>query len=175
MTVGAASLLSFGDSGFSSEAAALRNALSPSQACANDTRASMMVRSEAIGALWRLYNECAEDGWDGYDARPMSLSAAHTAVDLIRALPEGLPLPELTAENDGAISLDWTAGRTHGLSVSVNGTERLAYAWMQGARNGSGVELYLDGQWPERLLSEIRGIHDRTQRAAIRTQRPAVA
>lgn len=171
MTVGAASLLSFSDSGFSSEAAVLREALSPTQ----DTRVSTVIRSEAISGLWRLFNECAEEGWDGYDAQPMLLAAARAAVDLIRTLPEGLPMPELTAENDGAISLDWAAGRMHGLSVSVNGTERLAYAWLDGARSGSGVELFVEGRWPERLLHEIRGIHDRAQRIALRTQRTAVA
>lgn len=158
------------DSGFSAEAAELREALQDSRARGEDSRALFGPKADTISSLWRLYNECSEEGWDGYDARPMALAAAHSAVDLIRALPEGIPMPELTAENDGAISLDWSSGRRCSLSISTNGTERLAYAWLDGARSGSGVELFLDGRWPGRLVHELESVNDKRRGASVGSQ-----
>lgn len=165
----AASALGLDDSGTSREAETLRQALAETRTHSESSVALFGARSNVIDRLWRLYNECADAGWDGYDASPMSIDAARSAVDLIRALPEGIPWPELTAENDGAISLDWTAGRKRCLSVSTNGSERLAFAWLDGARSGSGVELFLDGRWPIRLLDEIEGIYGNRRHSSIRT------
>lgn len=166
----AALSLPVSDSGFSIEAAQLREALQDSRARGEDSRALFGPKADTISALWRLYNECSAEGWDGYDASPMTLVAARVAVDLIRALPEGVPMPELTAENDGAISLDWSSGRRRCLSISTNGTERLAYAWLDGARSGSGVELFLEGRWPSRLLHEMESVNDKRRGASVGTQ-----
>jgi hypothetical protein len=157
----AALTLPLSDSGFSAEAEELRIALQDSRDRGEASRALFQEKSDAIASLWRLYNECSVDGWDGYDACAMTLAAARVAVDLIRVLPEGIPMPELTAENDGAISLDWSSSRRCCLSISTNGTERLAYAWLDGARSGSGVELFLDGRWPNRLLHEMESVNDK--------------
>jgi len=164
----AALALPYSDSGFSEEASQLRQEFQFSRSRGEASLALFGARAEAIRELWRLYNECATGGWDGYDARPMSMEAARAAVDMIRALPEGMPIPELTAENDGAISLDWASGRHRSFSVSTNGTERLAFAWLDGARSGSGVELFLDGHWPHRLLTELEEICGDRQRASLR-------
>ncbi len=166
----AALALPLSDSGFSDEAAELREEHQISRARGEDSRALFGPKSDTISALWRLYNECSQEGWDGYDALPMATAAVRTAIDLIRALPDGISMPELTAENDGAISLDWSSGRRRCLSISVNGTERLAYAWLDGARSGSGVELFLDSRWPSRLLREMESVNDKRRGASVGTQ-----
>ena len=169
-TCAAVLALPIDDSGFSPEAAEMRQAFQLSRSRAEDSRALFGVKADAIDRLWGLYNECTAAGWDGYDAQPMSIAAARNAVDLIRALPDSTSMPELTAENDGAISLDWSSGRSRFLSISTNGTERLSFAWLDGARSGSGVELFLDGLWPSRLLNEIKDFHDKRRTASVRPQ-----
>lgn len=164
----AALALPYSDSGFSEEALHLRKEFEFSRSRGEESLALFGARAEAIRELRRLYNECASEGWDGYDAQRMSMEAARAAIDMVRALPEGIPMPELTAENDGAISLDWASGRNRSLSVSTNGTERLAFAWLDGARSGSGVELFLDGRWPHRLLIEMEEICGDRRRASLR-------
>lgn len=59
----------------------------------------------------------------------------------LRALPADLPRPELAADPDGRVSLDW-GGSGWMFSISVVGT-RLAYAWV--ARTGSPGWFWLDG------------------------------
>ncbi len=154
----AVSALTLDDSGTTQEAETLRNALAESRSHSESSVALFGPRASLIDRLWRLYNDCSEEGWDGYDASPMSIAAAHLALELIRALPADVPLPDLTAENDGAIALDWFCGSGH-LSVSANGTERLAFAWLNGACSGSGVELFRNGRWPNRLLNEIEEVY----------------
>ena len=63
----------------------------------------------------------------------------------LRALPDRVPLPEISPEPDGSVSLDWTQSRNRLFSVSVSGSNRLAYAWVDGTDSGHAVVRF-DGQ-----------------------------
>jgi hypothetical protein len=76
----------------------------------------------------------------------------------VRALPDGIPLPEFAPEPDGSISLDWILSRNRLFSVSIGHSSRLAFAWLDGADNGHGVARF-DGQnVPPRVLEGIKCI-----------------
>jgi hypothetical protein len=115
----------------------------------------------AISKLYALAAECSEQGWDGEDADPISEAAVANVEDLIRALPEGIPMPEFAPEPDGAVSVDWMHSRHRFLSLSVGSSNRLPYAWIDGSDKGHQVS-YFDGKnIPPRLLSEIKAaIHN---------------
>lgn len=71
---------------------------------------------------------------------PLTGAALQTAQLLIRSLPSGVPMPELSAESDGAVMFEWLPAKYRMLSVSINGSDRLPYAWLVGADRGYGVE-----------------------------------
>ena len=74
---------------------------------------------------------------------------------MIRALPPGVPLPEVAPEPDGAISLDWIRSRNNLFSLTVGSGDRLAFAWLDGSDTGHGVVRF-DGQVvPKRILQGI--------------------
>lgn len=108
--------------------------------------------------LAALVKECEEAGWDGADAEPVDPRAAFAAVDLMRALPVGLPLPEAAAEPDGSVSLDWVCSRNRVFSVSVGASRRLAFAWIDGSDKGHGVAHFDGDQVPQRVLDGINEI-----------------
>ena len=54
-----------------------------------------------------VMRSCSEEGWDGYDAVPVSWEGAYRVIKLISMLPDILPDPSLTPENDGGMALDW--------------------------------------------------------------------
>src|ERR1700692_4666525 len=81
-------------------------------------------------------------GWNGEGAEAVSPLATQLAKAFVGALPSDIPLPEIAAEPDGSISLDWFACRDRVFSLSVGETERLAYAWLDGSDHGHGVATF---------------------------------
>ena len=114
----------------------------------------------AITKILSLANECADENWDGYGACAIDPHAVLVAGNFVRALPEGVALPEFAPEPDGAISLDWIHMRNRFFSMSVGGDNRLAFTWLDGTNRGRGVESFDDRTIPVRILDGINMIMD---------------
>lgn len=145
-------------SAISTEAQAVRKAAIAGVDFAERSQALFGAKAVAISQIWGLANECAEPGWDGADARPLDRLAAIYAEDFIRAMPDGVPLPELSPEPDGSISLDWIQSRHRLFSVSIGTRNRLAYAWLDGTDRGHAVARFDGETVPARILEGIEGI-----------------
>src|SRR5205823_1597654 len=79
----------------------------------------------------------AHQGWDGYDASPISPASAAAALQLIDRLPENLQEPQVVPEPDGEIALEWTAGRDMLFSLTASG-RALIYAGILGGNRRHG-------------------------------------
>lgn len=145
-------------SAVSREAQAVQQAASKAVNAVERSRALFGSKANAISELWALANECEHEGWDGGGALPLDPQAVYKAVAFIRALPDSVPLPELAAEPDGAVSLDWIRSRNRVVSVSVGAGDRLAFAWLDGTDRGHGVARLADGVVPERIVDAIVAI-----------------
>jgi len=115
-------------------------------------------KSVVISKIWELYFNCSSANRDESGTEPVSLSAAETAQNFIKALPRGMPLPEVAVEPDGNIALDWIQSRTQILSLSVGKSNRLAYAWLNGANSGRGVVVFNGDVVSGTILEAINGI-----------------
>ena len=80
------------------------------------------------------------------------------ATSLLRSLPSEMAVPEVGADPDGSISMEWSRSPRNVLSLNVGLTDALAYAWLDGAERGHAVAIYEDGAFPERVLQQIRMI-----------------
>ncbi len=60
-----------------------------------------------LAAPKETYQECSEEGWDGYGARPVTQETYDEAVRFLGALPSWLPTPEIVPEPDGDIGFEW--------------------------------------------------------------------
>jgi hypothetical protein len=143
-------------SAVSTEARAVRQAASEVVERAERTR-TFGRKAEAISQIWALANECASHDWNGEGALPIGQLAVFEAAAFIRALPEGIPLPEFAPEPDGSISLDWIWSRSRIFSVSVGPSDRLAYAWLDGTDKGHAVARFDRERIPDRILEGIKG------------------
>jgi hypothetical protein len=126
-------------------------------------------KAAALSELAMLAAECAEPGWNGENAAGLDPAAVTAARRFVRALPEDLPLPEFAAEPDGSISLDWIASRNRLFTLSIGRSNRLAYAWIDGADRGHGVARFDGRTAPPRILKgiqEIAGLDHAGLRAA---------
>lgn len=157
---GFGALYSFARAGsaVSSEAQSVRRAMDSVVNSMERSQALFGDKASAISQIWTLANECAEDGWDGYDALPSNRLAVYHAVAFIRALPVGVPLPEFAPEPDGSISLDWIQSRNRLFSLSVGPSNRLAYAWLDGTDKGHAVARFDEESIPPRILEGIKAI-----------------
>jgi hypothetical protein len=142
-------------SAISPESKAVREALGDIVSSAEQSQSLFGRKAATISQIWALVNECAEPGWDGSGAAPVDRLAAFAAADFIRALPDTMPPPEVAADPDGAISLDWIRSRNHLFSVSVGTSNRLAYAWLDGSDRGYAVARFDGEQVPLRILEGL--------------------
>jgi hypothetical protein len=110
-----------------------------------------------ISSLHALYADHHQPNWDGEGARPISEVTLEMAVLFIRTLPDDVPLPEIAAEPDGAISLDWAASRHQVFTLSIGSSDRLAYAWLDGSDSGYGVARFDGERIPQKVLEGIGG------------------
>ena len=158
MMVGYAALQPFarGSSAVSSEARAVRKAASEVVDYAERSQSLFGPKAAAIAQLCELADECAEDDWDGEGAVAIAGPALEQTLALIRALPEGISMPEAAPEPDGSISLDWIHSRHRLFSLSIGCADRLAYAWLDGADKGHGVARFDGCNLPKRILEGIQ-------------------
>lgn len=147
-----------GDSAVSTEAQAVRQAASSLVDSAEKSQALFGAKALAISQIHALANECSDSGWDGDNAAAIHPRAVLIAEAFVRAIPDCIALPEVAPEPDGCLSLDWIQSRNRFFTLSVGVSNRLAYAWLDGADKGNGVARF-DGEGiPTRVLEGICGI-----------------
>ena len=141
----------------SPEARAVRERAQQVARSGEESVALFGAKQAALAQLSDLVRESREQA-EHEDQQPVSHAAAAWARAFILALPDNVPLPELAAEPDGSISLDWIRSRTRMVSVIVEATAGLPYAWIDGAERGRGVADFDGVTVPSRLLADIRRI-----------------
>lgn len=157
------------NSAVSHEAGEIRKAARAVISEGERSQALFAGKAALISELVALEAECGEEDWDGHGARPIDFLAVEQVKRFLRTLPDRIPLPEISVEPDGSLSLDWIHSQSRLFSVSVTGRNRLAYAWLDGTDSGHAVARF-DGQSiPLRILQGIEaavGARDATIRSA---------
>jgi len=147
-----------GGSAISSEARAAQKAATAVVESAERSQALFGEKAAALSKLTALTHECAEKGWDGYEACALDPTAVLIAEGFVRALPDSVPLPEFAPEPDGSVSLDWIHSKNRLFTMSVGTNHRLAYAWLDGADKGHAVARFDGETIPPRILQGINSI-----------------
>lgn len=145
-------------SAISAEAQAVQRAASSVVNSVERSQALFGDKATAISQVSALANECGQPGWDSDDALPLDHMAVFKAVAFIRALPDGVRLPEFAPEPDGSLSLDWISSRNRLFSLSVDTGDRLPYAWLDGTDKGHAVARFDGESVPPRILDGIKAI-----------------
>ncbi len=110
--------------------------------------------------LIATYRECSQDNWDGYGGRAVTAGAFEEAMAILQAVPAAIPVPEISAEPDGSIALEWYKGPHRMLSLSVSGKGMIFFAGLFGNGNKAhGSEVFDDSIPAEiiRLLERLLG------------------
>jgi len=120
-------------------------------------RGSTLGHELALEELGKVWEECRNPGWDGYDALPVDQDTLRAAYTLIESLPFGFPRPTIGAEPDGQLTLEWRSSSRRVLSVSVDPDGYLHYAGLFGTDKRYGTLAYFSTA-PEQLLQLVRDL-----------------
>lgn len=118
-------------------------------------RSSSLSNASILDDLDALIEEGAEENWDGYGAKPISLESVEVAGELIRALPLGASHPTLGMEPDGMVTMEWYAGPSRVVSLTARPDGTLSYVAIFGAERQFGSAPYL-GSMPRILLNLLQ-------------------
>ena len=105
--------------------------------------------------LDELAEECSERDWDGYDASPVLSEVVKTAHEFLSQIPKIWPIPELGAEPDGCITIEWYITNKKEISVSVGKDRILSYSYIVDGKSESG-KVEMDSNIPDVIVGLIR-------------------
>ena len=145
-------------SAVSEEARTVQRAASELTTSAESSQALFGEKQDILRELRTIAEDCALDDWDGCGAVAVDAGALQKTEDLVRALPEGFPLPEVAPEPDGSVSVDWIRSPYQLYTLSIGRANRLAFAWLDGTDKGHGVVGFDGISLPARVLSDIERI-----------------
>ena len=77
-------------------------------------------RDKVLEDLMAEAASCAEPGWNGYDAAVVARCTMENAIAFVEALPRGVPMPSVSAEPDGHLTLEWYRSPSWVLSLSIS-------------------------------------------------------
>ncbi len=128
----------------------------------SDLRKTETLRhlDEVLLSLDEVFEECSDEGWDGYEARPITEDAYNEAKRLIESLPlTSIPMPEIIPEPSGEIALEWSRGKRQVFVASVSGKKEIVYAGLFGTNKTHGTE-YFGDLLPLEIIKNIRRLYE---------------
>ncbi|MFZ0034295.1 MAG: hypothetical protein WAK60_04825 [Sedimentisphaerales bacterium] len=113
----------------------------------------MLQESNALGftakgtfqQLDEVFEECSSEGWDGERAKPISVEVLHCAKRFLNSFQLGIEAPEVGAEPDGSITLEWYRSPNKVVSISINPDGWVYWAALIGASRRHGADYSLMG------------------------------
>lgn len=94
-----------------------------------DFRVQSTNRAVWLGETLQSIGEKANyEGWSGADSRSVQRDALRITGNLLLGLPTSLPLPEIGADSEGEVTLDWVSSSNQHLTLSIDMHGRILFA-----------------------------------------------
>lgn len=121
--------------------------------------ASWQRRNQKIDEVLDVYRQHRNSNWDGCDAEPISEGACHEAISFLNKLPSSVPMPEIIAEPDGYIGLEWYMSKWKLFVISFSGKGVISYSGLFGQNSKShGTEPITESISPFILSNILRAL-----------------
>ena len=124
-----------------------------------ESNALSFVAKGTFQQLYKIFCECSFDGWDGDKAKPISEEVFRCAIRFLNSFPLGMEAPEVGAEPDGAITLEWYRSPNKVISISINPDGWMYYAALIGTSKRHGADFSLMGVSDDlvEIISQVVG------------------
>lgn len=120
---------------------------------------SATLRS-SIEAVLNVVSEAGSPNWDAAGARAVSSQAVERAIRLLRHVPATIPVPDVFADADGDVVLDWSRSPRCTFTVTVSARGELYYAGLFGTNRMRGKETVFVDEVPEAVRSGLRRVFE---------------
>lgn len=110
-----------------------------------ESNALGLVAEETLQQLDEVSSECSSEGWDGANAKPVSEEVLQCAVRFLYSFSVRIEVPEVGAEPDGSITLEWYRSPNKVVSISINPDGWVYWAALIGASRRHGADYSLMG------------------------------
>jgi len=107
-----------------------------------------------LSRLFSVISQTANEGWDGYGALPVSVKTYIKTMEFLCVLPGTVKLPEMSADPDGSLSMEWYRSPEWIVSISIDGNGKLDYAAIFGDRKYHG-SMYFADEIDKEVLNHI--------------------
>lgn len=100
-------------------------------------------REKIFEELWDVYDECKNEGWDGYGAQPVSVEDFEISFEFLKLLVKpslGIKPPEIAADPDGEITFEWYEENGSVFAVGISAHRKLSYAGILTGKKIHGTE-----------------------------------
>src|ERR1035438_4484139 len=104
-----------------------------------------------LAELKEVRAEASCEGWDGYGAKPLDPASYGFALRFLNALPNSAPLPEVSADTEGEVALDWVFGERKALTLSIGPVGRGTFGLIFGRSNFRGTD-WIDDEIPASIV-----------------------
>ncbi len=123
------------------------------------SNALSFVAKGTFQQLYEIFRECSSEGWDGERAKPISVEVFQCAKRFLNSFPLGMEAPEVGAEPDGAITLEWYRSPNKVISISINPDGWMYYAALIGTSKRHGADFSLMGVSDDlvEIISQVVG------------------
>jgi hypothetical protein len=115
------------------------------------------ARAELLAQLLVVWNECSSPDWDGYGAVPVNEKTLRLTEAIVEKLPLRFALPDVGAEPDGHLTLEWRSSPDRLISISMDPNLRLHYAAVIGQEQHHGSVPY-STSLPRSILNLIQDV-----------------
>lgn len=126
---------SFSDTGYF-----IRQEMETTEKLLQESNILVAAKKEILQKLDEVFKECSLDGWDGLNAEHVSEGTLRIAKSFLKSFPLGIESPDVGAEPDGAITLEWYKSSNNVISFSINPDGTLSYAAIIGYKKKYGSD-----------------------------------
>jgi len=114
------------------------------------------AKSKVAAEILDIYNECSSEDWDCYGAEPVQWETVEQAFKFLELLPEDYLMPEICADPDGDICLEWYGAKGWIFSVSFIEDGIMVYVTSFGNEKLKSGNSILDSSIPLVILESIK-------------------
>ena len=111
-----------------------------------------------VTRLYEVFKLARVQGWDGENAEPVSDAAYYNATQLLATLPIDLPDPNILADNDGYIELEWYQNN-RSFSMYITDSNLVLFAGYYGKDDRLSGRFVFAGTFPIRVASLAKDIY----------------
>jgi hypothetical protein len=113
----------------------------------------------AFPQLLEVFEECSSEGWDGEQAKAISVEVLQCTIRFLNSFPSDIEIPEVGVEPDGAITLEWYRSSNKVISISINPDGWAYWAALIGTSKRHGADYAMGGVSDDllKIISQVTG------------------